>query len=71
MREPRMRNSGLAMRRQGVGTPGKGTTGDDAKTEERLRALNQKRERLAFAVERLGLQARQKERQLRKSMAAN
>ena len=41
----------------------------DHRIEERLRALRQKKERLAFAVERLSLQAGQRERQLRKSMA--
>lgn len=38
--------------------------------EERLRLLRQKKERLAYVVERLSLQAQQRERQLRKSMAA-
>lgn len=38
--------------------------------EERLRQLRQKKERLAYAVERLSLQAQQREKQLRKSMAA-
>ncbi|KAI9779829.1 MAG: hypothetical protein M1839_007142 [Geoglossum umbratile] len=37
---------------------------------ERLRALRQKKERLGYAVDRLNLQAQQKERQLRMSMAA-
>ncbi|KAI9778485.1 MAG: hypothetical protein M1816_004041 [Peltula sp. TS41687] len=37
---------------------------------ERLRLLRQKKERLAYVVERLSLQAQQRERQLRKSMAA-
>lgn len=35
-----------------------------------LRRLVQKKERLKYAVERLELQSRQKERELRKSMAA-
>lgn len=35
----------------------------------RLRALRQKRERLGYAVERLGLQSQQRQRQLRKSIA--
>jgi DASH complex subunit SPC19 len=35
----------------------------------RMKQLRQKKERLSFAVERLTLQAQQKERQLRKSMA--
>ncbi|KAI9819181.1 MAG: hypothetical protein M1827_007337 [Pycnora praestabilis] len=38
--------------------------------ETKLRALRQKKERLSYAVERLTLQAQQKERQLRLSVAA-
>ncbi|KAI9716141.1 MAG: hypothetical protein M1812_005569 [Candelaria pacifica] len=38
--------------------------------EAKLKQLRQKRERLSYAVERLTLQAQQKERQLRMSMAA-
>ena len=38
--------------------------------EQKLRNLTAKRERLEYAVQRLGLQAGQRERQLRKSMAA-
>ncbi len=44
--------------------------GGDPRAEERLKALRQKKERLAYAVERLSLQTQQRERQLRKSMAA-
>ncbi|RDW61491.1 hypothetical protein BP5796_11383 [Coleophoma crateriformis] len=36
----------------------------------RLKALRQKKERLGYAVERLGLQSQQRQRQLRKSVAA-
>jgi DASH complex subunit SPC19 len=36
----------------------------------KMKQLRQKKERLSFAVERLTLQAQQKERQLRMSMAA-
>jgi len=36
----------------------------------RLKQMRQKKERLSYAVERLTLQAQQKERQLRMSMAA-
>ncbi|EYE98153.1 DASH complex subunit SPC19 [Aspergillus ruber CBS 135680] len=43
--------------------------GNAAKATE-LRRLIQKKERLQYAVERLELQGRQRERQLRKSMAA-
>jgi len=35
-----------------------------------LKRLRQKRERLQYAVERLELQSKQRERELRKSMAA-
>ncbi|KAI9842978.1 MAG: hypothetical protein M1837_006715 [Sclerophora amabilis] len=38
--------------------------------EERLKMLRQKKERLSYAVDRLTLQAGQRERQLRMSMAA-
>lgn len=46
------------------------TEGRMDEREERLRLLRQKKDRLAYAVERLSLQAQQRERQLRKSMAA-
>jgi DASH complex subunit SPC19 len=36
----------------------------------RLKALRQKKERLGYAVERLGLQSQQRQRQLRMSIAA-
>jgi len=36
----------------------------------RLKALRSKKERLGYAVERLGLQSQQKQRQLRMSVAA-
>ncbi|MCJ1474528.1 hypothetical protein MMC13_003186 [Lambiella insularis] len=57
-----------------------GDDGDDKDEEEgleqgreqlRLKQMRQKKERLSYAVERLILQAQQKERQLRKSMAAS
>lgn len=41
-----------------------------AADETKARRVRQKKERLSYAVERLQLQAGQKERQLRKSMAA-
>ncbi|MCJ1291091.1 hypothetical protein MMC34_002634 [Xylographa carneopallida] len=58
-----------------------GRSGDDEGGEEedeleqgreqlRLKQMRQKKERLSYAVERLTLQAQQKERQLRMSMAA-
>ncbi|MCJ1421644.1 hypothetical protein MMC32_008010 [Xylographa parallela] len=69
---------------QGSGHLGKveGECGDDEDDEEkeeeleqgreqlRLKQMRQKKERLSYAVERLTLQAQQKERQLRMSMAA-
>lgn len=36
---------------------------------QRLRQLRQKKERLGYAVERLGLQSQQKQRQLRQSIS--
>lgn len=38
--------------------------------ELKMKQLRQKKERLSFAVDRLTLQAQQRERQLRMSMAA-
>jgi DASH complex subunit SPC19 len=35
----------------------------------KMKQLRQKKERLSFAIERLELQSKQRERQLRKSMA--
>ncbi|KAI9769392.1 MAG: hypothetical protein M1840_004094 [Geoglossum simile] len=49
---------------------GRRTTLFPGGSAERLRALRQKKERLEYAVDRLNLQAQQKERQLRMSMAA-
>ncbi|CAL5872720.1 uncharacterized protein PFLUO_LOCUS6987 [Penicillium psychrofluorescens] len=45
-------------------------SGDNAAKALHLKSLVQKKERLKYAVERLELQSTQKERQLRKSMAA-
>jgi DASH complex subunit SPC19 len=47
----------------------KGKGGGDEKAL-RLKALRQKKERLGYAVERLGLQSQQRQRQLRMSVAA-
>ena len=47
-----------------------GTHGDGGREALRLKQLKGKRERLEYAVERLVLQAQQKERQLRMSVAA-
>lgn len=56
---------------------GEGATPTAGKRKERnpleelkMKHLRQKRERLSYAVERLTLQAQQRERQLRMSMAA-
>jgi DASH complex subunit SPC19 len=44
--------------------------GENATKALHLKSLVQKKERLKYAVDRLELQSTQKERQLRKSMAA-
>jgi len=44
-----------------------GTQGEEKAL--RLKALRQKKERLGYAVERLGLQSQQRQRQLRMSVA--
>jgi DASH complex subunit SPC19 len=52
--------------------PGSGL-GSGKESEEKvlkLKALRQKKERLGYAVERLGLQSQQRQRQLRMSVAA-
>ena len=49
---------------------GKGGAGLSRVEEMKLQQLRQKKERLSYAVSRLELQAGQRERQLRKSMAA-
>ena len=50
---------------------GSGAAGGLSGVEEmKLQQLRQKKERLSYAVSRLELQAGQRERQLRKSMAA-
>jgi DASH complex subunit SPC19 len=47
-----------------------GSGSNNAAKAAELRRLQQKKERLKFAVDRLELQSTQKQRQLRKSMAA-
>ncbi|MCJ1287913.1 hypothetical protein MMC26_007265 [Xylographa opegraphella] len=76
------RSSGVAPQHRGRLGKGDGEYGseeDDGAEEEeleqgreqlRLKQMRQKKERLSYAVERLTLQAQQKERQLRMSMAA-
>lgn len=44
--------------------------GEEAREVLRLKQMRQKKERLAYAVERLQMQAQQKKRQLRMSIAA-
>lgn len=44
--------------------------GEEAREVLRLKQVRQKKERLAYAVERLQMQAQQKKRQLRMSIAA-
>ena len=44
--------------------------GDGSREALRLKQMRAKKERLEYAVERLALEARQRERQLRKSVAA-
>lgn len=62
--KPRPKSPGRSMQRRGGGE------GAVSSMEEvKLQQLRQKKERLSYAVGRLELQATQKERQLRKSMA--
>ncbi|KAJ5103755.1 Mitotic spindle biogenesis protein Spc19 [Penicillium argentinense] len=61
--------SSSAMRGQLAG-PGGASTANAASKAAELRRLVQKKERLKYAVDRLELQSTQRERQLRKSMAA-
>ncbi len=49
---------------------GKGRDGDFSKEALRLKQLRRKKEALEYAVERLNLQAQQRQRQLRMSVAA-
>ncbi|KAK4960636.1 DASH complex subunit spc19 [Elasticomyces elasticus] len=68
-------SQGSAHRQSGAKSPGlrprSGAGGGGTKMEElKMQQLRQKKERLSYAVGRLELQASQRERQLRKSMAA-
>lgn len=49
---------------------GAGVNGDGSRAALRLKQLRGNKERLGYAVERLVLQAQQRERQLRNSVAA-
>ncbi|KAL5360934.1 putative mitotic spindle biogenesis protein Spc19 [Aspergillus floccosus] len=62
-------NRGTTSRSQ-ISASGDRQRGSAAGKAAELRRLVQKRERLQYAVERLELQSKQRERQLRKSMAA-
>ncbi|KAI9656288.1 MAG: hypothetical protein M1821_004951 [Bathelium mastoideum] len=58
-------------KRSASGTRSRATDAPDASLDDvKFMQLRQKKERLSYAVSRLELQAQQKERQLRKSMAA-
>jgi DASH complex subunit SPC19 len=59
-------SSASAVRR----TPRKGAAGGSTVSAIRMSQARQKKERLSYAIDRLQLQAQQKERQLRKSLAA-
>ncbi|KAI4264458.1 MAG: hypothetical protein L6R42_000450 [Xanthoria sp. 1 TBL-2021] len=62
---------GEAMRKAaGLGRKSLAGEGDGSREALRLKQLRAKKERLGYTVERLGLQAQQKERQLRLSVAA-
>jgi DASH complex subunit SPC19 len=56
--------------RRGVAGSNSGSTQQQERKAAELRKLVQKKERLQYAVDRLELQSKQRERQLRKSMAA-
>lgn len=66
------KTSVAALRRQQMKSPGKkaGVAGGADLNAMKLQQLKLKKERLSYAVGRLELQAGQKQRQLRKSMAA-
>lgn len=54
----------------GAGKKSIASEGDGGREALRLKQARAKKERLEYAVERLSLQAQQRERQLRKSVAA-
>ncbi|KAI4186325.1 MAG: hypothetical protein LQ346_005708 [Caloplaca aetnensis] len=54
----------------GMGRKSLAAEGDGGREALRLKQMRAKKERLEYAVERLSLQAQQRERQLRKSVAA-
>lgn len=62
--------SGMGAGRSGSYGGGMGGGGGTSLGELKAKQLRQKKERLSYAVDRLTLQAQQRERQLRMSMAA-
>jgi len=59
----------MAGKSPGPGADSRSADGISKLEEVKMQQLRQKKERLSYAVGRLELQATQKERQLRKSMA--
>ena len=70
--EGRLSTSGEDEERMAMGSDRKSITaeGDGSREALKLKQMRAKKERLGYAVERLGLQAQQRERQLRLSVAA-
>ena len=62
------RGSSFSQKEARKGNSGNGAVLGDDKVKE-LKRLQQKKERLQYAIERLELQSKQRERELRKSMA--
>ena len=64
--------AGDKLRKGGLGSKGvgKGSDGEFSKEALRFKQLRRKKEALEYAVERLNLQAQQRQRQLRMSVAA-
>lgn len=73
LQEGRLSRDSTSARQGGAKTPGFGNAvsgeGINSLEEVKMQQLRQKKERLSYAVGRLELQASQRERQLRKSMA--
>ena len=65
-----MRKDGNGANRKSMAGGGSSSTAGAPLEELKMKQMRQKKERLSYAVERLTLQAQQKERELRKSMAA-
>ncbi|KAK8202025.1 DASH complex subunit spc19 [Zalaria obscura] len=71
LQEGRLSQTSASARKSGAKSPGFRSHGEPASSleEVKMQQLRQKKERLSYAVGRLELQASQRERQLRKSMA--